>query len=458
VSKTNWHSCNVLRVGGDGRQVWRFNTDDGDVKLAAEQRRLPSEPLPVKLIDKDWQTLWRKKLNLAWLPVEQVFLRVTHLPSNDPAELQSMVELQLEKLSPLPVAQIVWGFEIFPHPDENTSTAVVIIVERGLVERFLGRLESERFLADRLELPLLQQLAATRFDGDGTWLYLATELGPKTCLAAWWYGGSLQNLSLIPLEEGENAPAGLWDQLLKAAWGGELEGWLTSPPRWRLVCDRDMAAIWQPALSQLSGQNVEVTPLLPTNELAALSARRATRSETRMNLMPAEYTTRYRQEFIDRLWMRGLVAVGAVYLIGVLIYLGGVEVMKYRRDAVAKEAAELSGSFTNALQLKAKIQILQDQSNLRFAALDSWRIVCELLPTELTLTSFDFNRGKVVGLRGTAAGDQSGKVTEFNAALIKVTHDGQPFFSRVAPATITPAGNAGVGWNFQCELKRVEGE
>ena len=91
MSKADWQSCNVLRVGADGRQLWRFEARNGGVELAAEQRRLPYEPLPVKLIDKDWQTLWRRKLNIAWLPADQVFMRVVHLPSTDPVELQSMV-------------------------------------------------------------------------------------------------------------------------------------------------------------------------------------------------------------------------------------------------------------------------------------------------------------------------------------------------------------------------------
>ena len=49
-----------------------------------------------------------------------------------------MVELQLEKLSPLPVAQIVWTAEILPKTPENLQPVIVVITARDLVEQFLG--------------------------------------------------------------------------------------------------------------------------------------------------------------------------------------------------------------------------------------------------------------------------------------------------------------------------------
>ena len=78
---------------------------------AQETSARPDEPLPERLVTKDWQHLVQPRLNVAWLPPDEVFLRVVQLPKADPAETLSMVELQLEKISPLPVAQIVWCFE-----------------------------------------------------------------------------------------------------------------------------------------------------------------------------------------------------------------------------------------------------------------------------------------------------------------------------------------------------------
>ena len=129
--------------------------------LNREQTSFAGEPLPARLITKDWRSLWQRKLNVAWLPPERVFLRVAQFPASDFDETLAMVELQLEKLSPMPVTQIVWSIHVLPHAEGNLQTVIVMIVSRNEVEEFLGQLEGQGYLADRLELPLLDQLQAT---------------------------------------------------------------------------------------------------------------------------------------------------------------------------------------------------------------------------------------------------------------------------------------------------------
>ena len=65
---------------------------------------------------------------------------------------------------------------------------IVVIVARDLVEEFLGKLEQQGYLADQLELPMLDQLLATPINGDGAWIY-AGQSGWE-CLPRWWPGGT----------------------------------------------------------------------------------------------------------------------------------------------------------------------------------------------------------------------------------------------------------------------------
>src|SRR5262249_58909414 len=130
-----------------------------------------------------WTSLWQPKLNVAWLPPEEVFIRVAQFPQSTPEETRAMVELQLEKLSPIPVTQAVWTMHILPGSSgsrtpqaegaklENLQTVVVVIVARNVVEQFLGQLEGQGYQADRLELPLIDQLEATPVAEDGAWIY-----------------------------------------------------------------------------------------------------------------------------------------------------------------------------------------------------------------------------------------------------------------------------------------------
>ena len=280
AGKATIHSCNVLQVGAQARQLWQFDARGRGYALNREQTSSAGEPLPARLVAKDWRSLWQRKLNIAWLPPEQVFLRVAQFPVSDFDETLAMVELQLEKLSPMPVTQIVWSIHVLPHAEGNLQTVIVMIVARNTVEEFLGQLEGQGYLADRLELPLLDQLQATTITRNGAWIYPEAPGGRNAALVAWWYGGVLQNLDLITLPPA-NRPESLKEQLLQMAWAGELEGWLTAPPVWHLVADAPTAAEWEPALRAGLEQPVEVIAPVPVAGLAALTATRAAQAGSR---------------------------------------------------------------------------------------------------------------------------------------------------------------------------------
>jgi hypothetical protein len=456
--KTNVHGCNVLLVRPDARQVWQFSARAGTFELSREQTSYPGEPLPGKLIEKDWRSLWQPKLNIAWLPPESVFLRVAQFPRSAFTETVSMVEFQLEKLSPIPVPQIVWSIQVLPHAKENMQTVIVLIVARSVVEEFLGQLEGEGFLADRLELPMVDQLQATSIKGDGVWIYPAVAGGNSTAMAAWWYGGVLQNLDILNLPPTDR-PAALKEQLVQMAWAGELEGWLTSPPTWHLVADATTAEDWGSALRTGMEQPVElITPRTPT-ELAALTATRAAQTEPQTNLLPVEFSTRYQQQFVDRLWMRALGATVALYLVGVSIYGIAVGFFAFRTRAVEQQVADLGPTYTNALQLKAQFQVLKDRQELKYAALDCWKAVAELLPESATLEGLNFGDGKKLSVNGTAPSDQALQLTQFEGAMRKYAVNSQPLFDQTKGDTISMNPNPGAGtlrWGFTLELKRVE--
>jgi hypothetical protein len=86
-----WHSCNVLHAGADKRRVWQFETRNGQFVLGREQATANGEALPYAQVTKTWRSLWQPKLNIAWLPPENVFLRVIQLPKSNLDETCAMV-------------------------------------------------------------------------------------------------------------------------------------------------------------------------------------------------------------------------------------------------------------------------------------------------------------------------------------------------------------------------------
>lgn len=478
-----WHSCNILQIASDANCLWQFDAKGGGFALNREHRAALDEPLPSRLIAKSWSSLWQPQLNVAWLPPENVFLRVIELPKSSFEETFAMVELQLEKLSPMPVTQIVWTIHILScHGDsprqneaetgakaeaatsaetkaEDLQTVVVVIAERSVVEEFLGKLEGRGYLADRLEVPMLDQLEATPATEDGAWMYPLVLAGQNAVLVAWWCGGALRSLSYVVLPPTGDRANNLKAQLAQLAWAGELEGWLTVPPgNWHLIADPVNAAEWENALREGLSEPVQVTPPLPPAELAAHTARRAASSGSRATLLPVEFPARYHQQFVDHLWLRGLVTTGVLYAIGVAIYFCAVVFLSIQTHKVEQAVADQSGSYTNALQLKAQYDVLKERQELKYAALDCWKIVAEQLPSNITLQRFSFADGKKLSLGGTAAPDQINTLFDFNTALQKVTANGRPMFNSQGGEPVNPrqTGNT-VTWSFSLQLQNAKG-
>jgi hypothetical protein len=453
------HSCNVLQIAAEERQLWQFGAQNGGFVLSRQQTSVPGEALPKHLVAKSWRTLFQPKLNVAWLPSEQVFLRVAHLPRSDFSETLAMVELQLEKLSPMPVTQIVWSIHVLPHAQESLQTVIVMIVARDVVEEFLGKLEGQGYLADRLELPLLDQLQATPITEDGAWIYPQARSGQNSALVAWWYDGVLQNLDLVTLPTAPQSPS-LKEQLLQMAWAGEMDGWLKSPPHWHLVADAVTTAQWEPALHEALELPVAVAPPLPGAELAALTARRASHSDPRASLLPLEYSTRYQQQFVDRLWMRGLTAVLGLYLLGLAVYGVALGFATIRTRGVERHVTELGGQYTNSIQIKQRYQVLKDRQELKFAALECWNMVARYLPDSAMLEQMSFVDGKRLTLNGTANAEQRKELYDFESALRKATlTNGEAMFDPNGGDHVQYQVQGGnVRWNFSLVLKRAEVE
>jgi hypothetical protein len=455
--KTPVQSCNVLQAEIEPRQLWHFDARNGGFVLNRQQTAPPGQALPPNLVAKDWRSLFQRKLNVAWLPCEHVFLRVAQFPLSDFKETLSMVELQLEKLSPLPVAQIVWSVDVLPHPTGNMQTVIVLIVARSVVEEFLGKLEGQGYLADALELPVLDQLRATAVAEDGVWIYPQAVGGKNAGLAAWWYGGVLQNLDLLNLS-GNDKAGGVQEQLTQMAWAGELEGWLTAPPRYHLVASGEAVADWEPVLRGSVEQPLKVVEGLPPARLAAATAQRAAQTADSANLLPAEFSTRYQQQFYDRLWMRGLFAVAGLYVLGVVVYMLFLGFKTFQVNREESAVVAISNQYTNAIQTHARYSVLKERQDLKYLALDCWNKVAELLPASVTLEGFTFSDGKRLALNGTAPGDQVQQIFNFDAALRKAKKDDDPLFDALAgeTPTYTSAQGGNINWRLMLELKRTE--
>ena len=463
---SRWNSCNILHLAPEAKRLWHFDAKGKGFVLGRELRVPHTETLPSALVGKSWASLWQPKLNVAWLPAENVFLRVVELPAASAEETASMVELQLEKLSPIPVTQIVWTLHVLgTHASaakadgtvESMQSLIVVIAARAMVEDFLGRLERDGFLADRLEVPMLDQLEAVAPQGDSVWLFPLTMGGQNAALVAWWFGGAWRNLSFITLPPAGDRAAELKSQLGLLAMAGEVEGWLTTQPRWQLVADPVNATEWEQLLRTGLNEPVQVIAPPAPVELAGRSARRAAASVSQVNLQPVEFAARYREQFFDRLWLHGLGYAGLLYAIGLVIYFSAVQWEGFKMHKVESAVASISNDYTNAIQLRARLAVLQQRAELKFAALDCWQLVAQELPASVSLQRYSFVDGSKLILSGQVDAADTLKLSDFYDALRKTKRNNQPFFKENDPLSYHQQVNT-VAWNFSLELLHVEAE
>jgi len=124
---------------------------------------------------------------------------------------------------------------------------------------------------------------------------------------------------------------------------------------------------------------------------------------------------------------------------------------------VEQQAAAISNDYTNALQLKARYDVLVKRQNLKFAALDCWKVVAEQLPQGISLQRFSFADGQTLTLAGVAGQDQVNTLLDFNSAMQKAAPNGQPMFDPQGGETVHPRNvPGGVSWSFSLKLLHTE--
>ena len=447
------HACNVLSLQKGGRHLYQFAVNKGSAAPAGQWEVAADKALPVHVVSRDWRLLLRSRLDIAWMPPEAVFLRAVQLPACAPGELAGMVEFQLEKLSPMPPAQVVWTVESVPHPDATQQTALVTIAARSAVEAFVETLEQGGYMVDRIELPMVRQLLSKPVRGDLLRIVIDGAGDQQVALIGWWSGSVLRDVSLIRLPV-QGAAELLLAQLNGTAWAAELDGWLTLLPSVTVVAPLSDASPLVEALRGWCSQPVSIEAPGAEPDLAQLTANHALQPSP-ASLIPEEVRTRQRRQYVDSLWVKGLTALAMTYLAGVFVYLAVLTFNKSSVDTLRDETRSMALQYTNTLQLKARVRVLQEQVALRFAALDCWNAVVEKLPESLTLVQMDFKNGRTLAINGNASEGDRSEVIRFNDLLRAVTSEGKPLFSEVKPATMTPRGNT-LSWSFEAELRREE--
>jgi hypothetical protein len=466
------NDCNVLDCSTGKQQFWRFAKGKNQMKLVHVRETEADEPIQAKHLERDASQMWRPHCqNDAWLPSEKVFFRVLQLPNCDPRELPPMVEMQLERISPIPLGSAVWTFEVVPvfRADRAQQTVVVMFAERAVVEKYVGELEKIGYRPDRLETPVLHQVMATPQGGerpDGAWIYPRFAEEQVICTVAWWDEGVLHNITQISLTTSEHLNE-LTEHLTATTWAGEMEGWLTGATDWHLVVEKDVGEQWLPILNEWAGHGVQVLEPPDAGELAAVSAARALRPIDRGNLLPPDLRARYRRDDVDRVLGNLFVWSLMIYIVCMAGYIFYWKPQVNGDLAEAKSAnVKIKKMEKDLKSLEVRHRLLKDQLELSAAALNVLKAVAEFMPEEVNLVILKFNeRGgqrRNINLHGQMKAEDWEKLAVYREKLTQATvkdqetNEEKKLFSEVITGTTSPVAGGYTAWNINCLLRREE--
>ena len=443
--KTKWSSCNLLESATEGSRLCQFSVSSKKVKLSGDLRVAEGDDPPAKAVAKDWRDLLSRKLNIATLPPEKVFLRVVELPECEPDELLPMVEFQIEDLSPLPMAQAVWSAEAVPGSTgtEGNQTVLVMIAERGVVEDRLDELEAVNYLADRVEVPLLRELVPGEPREDGAHIQLVQGADSVLALVSWWFDGRLRDVNSFNLPDTAASRDELVEKINSVALAGEVAGWMPDEPACHLAKRGDVAGDWNAALAKCFGDRIREVVQASEVDLATAAVEFTART-TAPGLMLQDYSARNRQRFQDGLWMQGIKGAVALMLMGLCIFFAYGSWLQGNLEDLNQQVKVQGLQYTNALSLKAKMQTLKKQEALKTAALNAWSEVAIGLPGELKFTqlmfssdrTLDGNTSRKLRIVGTADDGKETFIDDYNLVLARMEvkgREGQKLFSSVSP-------------------------
>ena len=464
-------ACNVVDCSSGKQQFWRFNKGKNQMKLVDVRETALDEPIQAKHLERDTSQMWNAHCqNDAWIPAQKVYFRVVQLPQCSEKELPGMVELQVDKISPLPLSQAVWTFELVPvyRPDRDQQTVVVMIAEKSVVERYVGDLEKIGYRPDRLEPAVLHQLMATPEGGsrpDGAWIYPSFGEEQIVCTVAWWDEGVLHNITQIAISSREHLNE-LTSHLTATTWAGEMEGWLTGDTDWHLVAGNQLGEERLDILNDWAGKGVQVEEPPETNAMAAAAAGRAVRSLNQGNLLPPDRRAMYHRDDVDRVWGNILTWSVMFYVVLLSVYLVVISQVAAKEEEAYQANRKARDMQKDYKEFGVKRRLLEEQLELRWTALSVFKAVSEHIPEDVTLDSIVFsesrnNQGNNITLRGRVSQGDSKKLQDYSEALanvVVVEKENQPLFSRVEPPNMDSRAGGYLSWYIICILKREGAE
>ncbi len=344
----------------------------------------------------------------AGLPSADLLLRIVNLPNAEPGEMREMVRLQLDKVSPFPLDDMVFSHEILTH-GQDLSRVLMVAARRSAAEEIVQTLNKARLRPARMDAavmgwqPLLRDAGALPDTGRHINLLVHADG------ADLWITDNGDPVAIRPLRAPDVAES-------DADWGrdvaNEIRHTLMALELEHGHADNTSIAVWHTSetapdwaadIQALHNGSTEFRPLEDLPPLSEGLARRAAqRDAALLDLTPEQWRVTERDKAFRKRMKRTAQLLTGLWALGMAIVFGGLYAqethVRQRRDTQeewAKPANEVR-------DLRARIRMIGKYMDADGSALECLREVVRLLPDGIELTSFAYRKAEGVKISGQA--------------------------------------------------------
>lgn len=389
-------------------------------------RGVPPDEVPMVIQALLSELNLKKPAAVCALPSQIVTTKNIEIPSTDPAEIKSIIDLQAGRHTPYSREEILIGYLTIGTFQRNYTKVLMVIVNRDVIQSQLGilsgagiRVEKVVFAAEGSALFYAQQMNIKEQDAPVGIIDIAQETTDFIieCNRAVITSRSIPVGMTHLIKGGKDSQEKLIVELLKSIEVYQSEDISRLPESYFITHDDAKLQELRPVLQERMKANIKIVPYLDhikagqpvmlklvseynDDSFLNVIAAALTADDVRIDLTPDEIKTQRAVEKKGRQLIKasilGLMTLSLVCtMFFSKIYFKSVFLEKLKKDHARKRAA-----VTALDKVVQKTQIVKDYLNDRMVALDVLNSLYHLVPDEIYLQSIDVDQNGSIAVQG----------------------------------------------------------
>lgn len=354
----------------------------------------------------------------ACMPMSDILVRVVSLPTTSRDELADMVELQVGKMSPFPIDDLVVSFEVL-ESDETSSRVLIAAILRQKLDFF----HEMGVYPQSVDIDLLAYWHGLRLEGEATrpgrvfYLFVNAD---STQLIVAEEGVPVLFRTLMEREDLSETDylEAVAEELSYAAIALEADCGASEGARAVVIAPgQEFSRIGDmlPEGMREDFSSFDLDALPPLSELVV--RRRLEVGADCVDLTPAEWKSAARDRVIKKRMLFAAAGFIALWVLFVAGFMGYGHWQQTATRRLEKLAEELQEPALESQRLQMRIRALEQYADRTHSVLECLREVSVLLPRNLELLSFNFKKGDEINLRGVSSSPGAAEIYEYFQSL-----------------------------------------